>query len=274
MRYLMREAAILSANQWEQIDKAVIGEARKGLVGRRFLSIAGPLGAQAQNVPLDVMAEGAKAGADYWGNGEADPVAVAGRRFVDLTTIHADFRISWRDVENENGAGVQAAMDAATLVARREDDIVFYGLKDAGVAGIFTAKGVNTVAISDWSQGENPVLDVAKAIEALTAKGCYGERALLVSNDLYAKLHRIQQGTGMMEIDRVRGMVGGNLFASARIEKNKAALVYCDANNMDLAVGQDMVTAYIGNDGLDHLFRVVETAIPRIKRPSAIAVIG
>ena len=274
MRYLMREAALLSANQWEQIDKAVVEEARKELKGRRFLSIAGPLGAQAQNVPLDVMGGEAKAGADYWANAETNAVSVASRRFVELTTIYADFKISWRDIENENGAGVQAAMDAAAFAARREDDLILYGDDKAGVAGILTAKGVNKVALADWGVGENPVANVAKALEALADKGCHGEKALIVSNDLYAKLHRIQPGTGVMEVDRVRGMVDGKLIVCPRMEKNKAALVCCAANNMDLAVGQDMITAYLGNDGLDHCFRVMETAVPRIKRPSAIAVIG
>ncbi|MCC8180150.1 MAG: encapsulin, partial [Planctomycetes bacterium] len=72
----------------------------------------------------------------------------------------------------------------------------------------------------------------------------------------------------------VKGMVDGKIFRSSRIEKNHAALVYCDANNMDLVIGQDMITAYLGNEGLDHAFRVMETVVPRIKRPTAIAVIG
>lgn len=274
MRYLMRETALLTPNQWDQIDKAVVQVAKTELKGRRFLSIAGPLGAQAQNVPLDVMGGDPKAGADYWAAEDASPVVIADRRFVELTTIYSDFKISWRDIENEKGAGVQAAMDAATFAARREDDIILYGIKEAGVGGVLTAKGVNTVKISDWNQGENPVQDVAKALEVLADKGCYGEKALVVSNDLYAKLHRIQPGTGVMEIERVRGMVDGKLIRCSRMEKNKAVLVYCDANNMDLVVGQDLITAYLGNEALDHRFRVMETIVPRIKRPAAIAVIG
>lgn len=274
MRYLMRDAAPLSAGQWDQIDRAVVAEAKRTLVGRRFLSLAGPLGARVQNVPLDAVADKKAAAADFWGQAELEPLGVGARRFLQVPAIYSDFAISWRDLEDEAGAGVQAAVDAALLAARREDDLVFYGDKDLGIEGLLNAKGIHKIALSDWSKGEAPLQDVAKAIETLDDRGGSGQRALVVGNDLWGKLHRLQPGTGLMEIDRVRSLVGGGLFHSPRLEKNKALLVYCDPHNMDLVVGQDLVTAYLGNDKLDHLFRVMETVVPRVKRPSAVAVLG
>lgn len=272
MRYLMRDGAPLEAAQWDRMDKAVIEEAKKVLVGRRFLTLAGPLGGAAQTVPLDSLSR-PEAKADFWGNADIDAVEVERRRCLNLLTVYADFLISWRDVELPDGVGVQAAREAAMAAARREDDLIFYGSKDDGVDGLVTAAGVVTVPISDWGQGENPVQDVTKAIEALVKKGNAGERALVVSTDLYAKLHRIQPGTGVMEVERVKSMVNGRFFHTTRLQKNQAVLVYCDAYNVDLAVGQDLVIAYLGNRELNHSFRVMETIAPRVKRPSAIAVI-
>jgi uncharacterized linocin/CFP29 family protein len=37
-----------------------------------------------------------------------------------------------------------------------------------------------------------------------------------------------------------------------------------------LAVSEDFETAYLGEEGLNHPFRVFETVVLRIKRPSAI----
>lgn len=273
MRYLMREGALLTDGQWEQIDKAVIAEAKKILIGRRFLNVVGPVGAQTQNVPLDFMENIKPAEADFWGKEDIDAIDISKRRFIELVNVYSDFMISWRDIESENGAGVQAAMDAAVTCSRREDDLIFFGDKKMGIDGLLTADGVNKIALSDWNEGENPVRDVAKALEILIDKGHSGERMLIVSTDLYAKMHRIQPGTGIMEVDRVKSLVGGLLHTS-RIGKNKAVLVYCDPHNMDLVIGQDMITAYMGNEKMDHLFRVMETVVPRIKRPSAIAVIG
>ena len=271
MRYLMRDGAPLTDGQWEQIDKAVVGEATKTLVGRRFLDVK-VVGAQMQNVHVDKMENVGRASVDFWGREDQDAIDVGDRRFVELMNIYADFMISWRDVDNEQGTGVQAARDAATLVSRREDDLIFHGDAKMGVEGIFTAKGVNNLPISDWGEGEGPVRDIANAIEVLVDRGCSGERALVVSQDLYARLHRIQPGTGMMEVDRVKSLVG-KLLRSSRLEKNTACLVYCEPQNMDLVVGQDMITAYMGNEKLDQVFRVTETVVPRIKRPQAIAIL-
>ncbi len=55
MRYLMRDGAPLEAAQGDHIDKAVVEEAKKVLVGRRFLTMVGPLGATTLTVPLDTL---------------------------------------------------------------------------------------------------------------------------------------------------------------------------------------------------------------------------
>lgn len=271
MRYLMRDGAPLTDEQWARIDEAVVGEAKQILIGRRFLDVS-IVGHQTQNVPLDTLAAGNAAKADFWARDDGDAIGVSDRRFVELTSVYADFTVSWRDVESERGAGVQAAREAAVLTARREDDLIFYGDKTLGMDGIFTVKGSNEIPISDWESGEAPVMDIAKALSVLAEKGNAGEKALIVSTDLYAKLHRIQSGAGVMEVERVRGLVG-NLYFSTRLNANSACLVYCEPQYMDLVIGQDMITAYMGNEKLDHVFRVMETLVPRFKRPQAIALL-
>ena len=158
------------------------------------------------------------------------------------------------------------------LAGRREDDISYRGDAKLGIEGIVAAKGVNTFAMSDGSEGENAVMDLARGLEMLIDQGNSGERALVLSTDLYAKLHRIQPGTGIMEVDRVRSLVG-KMFHTSRLEKNTACLVYNEPQNMDLVIGQDMITAYMGNENPDDLFRVLETAMPLINPGADIAVI-
>lgn len=41
---------------------------------------------------------------------------------------------------------------------------------------------------------------------------------------------------------------------------------------MDIVIGQDLVTAYIGPEKLNHVFRMLETIILRIKRPESIVI--
>ncbi len=53
--YLNREEAPLSHEDWERLDKIVVKTAQKRLVGRRFISIYGPLGAGIQVIQKDLL---------------------------------------------------------------------------------------------------------------------------------------------------------------------------------------------------------------------------
>ena len=41
---------------------------------------------------------------------------------------------------------------------------------------------------------------------------------------------------------------------------------------MDLAIGQDLVTGYLGSSEMNHDFRVFETVLLRLKNPNAVVV--
>ena len=70
--------------------------------------------------------------------------------------------------------------------------------------------------------------------------------ALAISPDLFTQLHRIQPGTGLIEYERISKMLNGNVFTSATLGIGKAVIVCSDARNIDIVIGQDMATAYLG----------------------------
>jgi len=51
---------------------------------------------------------------------------------------------------------------------------------------------------------------------------------------------------------------------------DRGVVVALGPHNLDIAVVQDLVTAYLGPNGMDHEFRVMESIALRIKRPGAI----
>ena len=57
---------------------------------------------------------------------------------------------------------------------------------------------------------------------------------------------------------------------SALLDGDKGLVLSLGAFNFDLVIGQDLITAYQGNEGLDHSFRVLETLALRVKRAGAI----
>jgi len=270
MDYLSRESAPLSAELWNKIDDTVVKTASRLLVGRRFISLYGPLGAQALSVPVDDLLQR--------GSVEEDgPIQkTGGRAYKELPLLYSDAVLYWRDLENSLGGGLPADLsavaEAAALCARKEDELIFFGSKALRYDGLFTAKAAAHLKRSDWKTGENPFSDIAKGLEVFIEKGLWGRLALVLSPDLYTELQRIQPGTGKMELERVSSLVDGNVFRTPVLGTGKAILVSCDAQYMDLAVGQDIAAAYLETKDLNHSLRVLETVLPRIKRGDAIVV--
>lgn len=269
MSYLSREGSPISEELWEQIDSAVVRTARGILTGRRFLHIFGPLGIGAGSIHID--------DADAFDEVSNDGfITTKGRRYVEIPTIYDDFTILGKEFEISEKSGypvdLSKAMDSAQACALKEDKLIFFGNADMGYEGLMTASGVNKLKRKDWTKGENAFSDVASAIELLTSKAIYGTYAMTVSPDLYMQMQRLQEGTGLLEIDRVSKLLDGHVYKSPVLGKEKAVLVCSDSRNMDLVIGQDISTAYLEQKDLNHSFRILETVLLRIKRKQAIVV--
>ena len=95
-----RDGAPLSEEEWRALDVAVQDAARVRLAGRRFLTLAGPLGAGTEFIAVD--RPGGTPGATISLLGDADdvpPISPGQRRVLPLPILYRDFRLSWRDNE-------------------------------------------------------------------------------------------------------------------------------------------------------------------------------
>ncbi|MDF2985980.1 MAG: bacteriocin [Eubacterium sp.] len=270
MNYLSREGSPISNELWEQIDSAVVKAARNVLTGRRFLHVFGPLGPGTGSINIDNADEVDEVTED-------GIITMKGRKYVEIPTIYDDFTILGKDLEISQNSDyridLSKAMDSAQACALKEEKLIFFGSEAKGYEGLLTASGTNKLKRKDWTAGENAFTDVAAAIELLVSKAIYGTYSLTVSPDLYMQMQRLQEGTGLLEIDRVSKLLDGHLFKSPVLGKGKAVLVCSDSRNMDLVIGQDLITAYLEQKDLNHSFRVLETVLLRIKRKQAIVVL-
>jgi len=276
VEFLLRKDAPFTIEQWEKIDGTVVKIARQILVGRRFISTYGPLGAGVQSINVDTFTSVDCGHVEFFGEDECGSLAVKNRCFMEIPMIYKDLKISWRDLEHSNQYGVpldlSSVAGAAAICAKKEDELIFLGVPELGYEGLLTAKGVKQVPKGNWGEGEVAFQDVAKGIEFLVSRGFVSNFALVVSPDLYRQMQRVQPHTGLLESERVGKLVDGHLFQSAVLGTNSAVLVCSEAQHMDLVLGQDMVTGYLGPDKLNHTLRVLETALFRIKRRDAIVV--
>ncbi len=269
MSYLSRENSNLPTELWDQIDYTVVNTARNILISRRFLHIFGPLGIGMESIHIDDSQSLDEVLEDGF-------ITTKGRKYVEIPIIYDDFTLFTKDLENSQKFGysvdLSKAASAAENCSRKEDLLVFFGNSAHGYDGLLTAPGINKIKRTDWSTGENAFSDIVTALEIFSEKGIFGTYALTLSPDLYTQLQRIQPGTGLLEIDRISKLLNGNVFSSPVLGTGKAVLVCPEARNMDLAIGQDLATAYLEQKDLNHSFRVLESVLLRIKRKQAITI--
>jgi uncharacterized linocin/CFP29 family protein len=273
-QFLDRASAPLSEGQWAALDQAVIDTASRALVGRRFIPLFGPLGPGVQTVPLDKF-NGAHMGElDLTGEIECGIIKTTQIKHIVLPIVHKDFVLLWRNVATGQQLGlpldVAPASSAAAFTARKEDDLIFNGDADLGLEGLLTVEGRAILPLSDWSQVGNAFSDVTAAVQKLVSLGFYGPYALVVPPMLYARMHGVHERTGVLEIRNVEELTTAGVFRSPVLPENRAVVAASGAQNLDLAIAQDMAVAYLGPEKMNHLLRVFEILALRIKRPQAI----
>ncbi len=268
MDYLSREGSPISAELWAKIDDAVTSAAKKILTGRRFISIYGPLGAGIQSINVDNISE--------LDESEGSLSVIKGRTYQHIPLLSQDFSLLWRDLEFSGQMGLpvdlSSALQAAAQCALKEDELIFLGNEELGYRGLLTEDGTVKLPISDWSKGENPFKDISAGLAKFIENGIVGRKALVVSPNLFVQLQRIQAGTGTTEYDRISKLLGGNIFCTPVLKDKQAVLVCSEPQNMDLVIGQDMITSYLETKNLNHYFRIIETILLRIKKKEAVIV--
>lgn len=269
MDYLSRHTSPIAEGLWAQIDAATVSVARNVLTARRFLHLTGPLGIGVTSIQIDDADTREEAFEDGF-------IVNKGRKIAEIPTLFEDFSLLGRDFALSEATGqpldLSAVLMAAQAIALKEDRLIFLGNSKLGIDGLLSAPGANKLTKSDWSVGENAFSDVASAIDTLVSIGVFGAYTLVLSPSLHTQLQRLQPGTGLLEIDRVSKLVGGQLFKSPILGKNQAVLLCAQPENVDLVIGQDIAAAYLEQRELNHHFRLVESVLPRIRKQKAIVV--
>lgn len=276
MDLLKRNEAPLTAAEWATIDEAVRQVAETNLVGRRMLPIYGPLGGGVQTVINDIFRATTIGGIDLLGQSGEGKVMPDERHYLPLPLIYKDFRMHWRDIDAFHHGlplDVGAAAVAAAWCARAEDQLIFSGDQRLGIEGLTTASGRLTRKMGDWSQEGSAFSDIVAATAQLLAAGFDGPWAVAASPARYAQMNRVFGNTGVLELEQVEKIARAGVYQTPALSDQVIVVLSVGAENVDLALGLEMTVAYLDVEEMDHLFRVLESAVPRIKRPQAILTI-
>ncbi|MBN1401768.1 MAG: encapsulin [Anaerolineae bacterium] len=252
--YLMRDGAPFGSDVWAKIDGMVADVVKKNLVGRRFIELIGPLGWGVEVAPTFGFesAEG------------ADAAASGG--YLPLEELRAEFLLKAKHLAVASATpfalDLGAVAMAATKLAKAEDELLLGGLVKGALAGELGA----------WDSEGAPFKAIAAAIAKLRGAGFDGPYAALMSPGMYATM-AAQMRHGRREIEMVERLVQAGLYQTTSVSDGQVLVTSPQPWNYDLVVGQDIATAYLGNQGLDHRFRIFETLVLRVKRPHAVCVL-
>jgi len=252
----MRNASPLSAEVWAQIDSMVVNTLKGMLVGRRFLDLVGPLGWGVENAPVTQFSP-------------SEPFQATDAVYIALKEISADAIIKAKQLamaaDTPFALDLGAVAIAAVKLAREEDTLILSGLLDAGKK--------NTAAMSDWGVFGSAFKDIATACARLQNSGFDAPYVLVLNPVRYAQLAGSMQ-QGRKELEMIEHLAKGGIYQSPVMPESKVLVLSPRSWNMDMVVGQDAVTAYAGNTGLDHCLHLFETIALRVKLAGAIFVLA
>lgn len=273
----MSSAHPLAAEQLSFLQTEIVREARRTLVGRRFIDIFGPLTSGIESVSLEEFGPDREAEIELYGGSDPEPVVAQRENFIRVPIIFKDFVLHWRDVELSRKLGSpidpSRAIRAAHFVSDREDHLIFNGEPRLQLDGLLTVKDRNTVARGDWTRFGTAYQNVVSAMEKLLDHNHHRPFALAVNARDYARLVQQREGQFAPEIDAISRLCDDGVYSCTAIPEGKAVLLSTGNQNVDIAITEDLSLTFLGDHNQDFPFRVYECLVLRIKRPKAICTI-
>jgi uncharacterized linocin/CFP29 family protein len=124
---------------------------------------------------------------------------------------------------------------------------------------------------SSWDVPGFAVAEVAKAVAELYRAYVPEPYLLFVGPGRYAKLVAVEERTGVMELTRVKSLVK-DMVVVPQLSEDAALVMSTSPAVVDLAVGVDFETMYLGPDESGHSFLFHETFAVRLKNPEGVVV--
>jgi uncharacterized linocin/CFP29 family protein len=257
--FLHRSQAPLAEKAWQEIDDAVSQILRAQLRGRAVVDVDGPLGLEAAAVGLGRLDVGA--------NPEPGKVGWGVHRVQPLIEVRVDFELDRWELDNlARGAedvDLGPAEDAATAVARFEDNAVFNGFQDGSITGLATLAEHEPVALPLDRDGF--LESVARGILALRDAGIDGPYALVLGKEAY---HFLATQTGGYPLEKqVRSLLDAPVIYAPVVDG--AVLVSQRGGDFALTLGQDLVVGYEGRSSDKVMLFLTESFTFRVIEPGA-----
>lgn len=259
MDILKRELAPISSKGWAEIDGRAKGILNYYLSARKFVNVQGPNGLDFTSVTEGRIQVHSDSLLNY-GIFKVKP----------LIEPRVSFILSRWELDNiERGAkdiNFDALDEAVKKVALFEEKVIFQGLKDAGITGIFDCSSHDIKVLGD--SDEIILANISHGIMELEKSIAPKPYKLVVSEDYWCKLSAM--GKRFPLLDQIKGLIGGDVIVSKSIEG--AILLPFDNENIELSIGEDFSIGYQEHSESEVKLFITETFTFRILDKSFIII--
>jgi uncharacterized linocin/CFP29 family protein len=261
MDLLKRELAPIVPEAWEEIDKEAVRVLRLDLAGRKLVDVSAAEGWQFAAVNTGRLRLLKK-----------EPVAgvSAGVRVVQpLVELRAPFTLPIMELDSvARGASnieLASVVAVAESVARAEDEAIFNGYADGGIAGIIPSSPHAPLPIPK-SVEEYPRV-IVEARERLRDAGIAGPYALALGPDMYKEVSRASDD-GYPIRKRIENQIIDGPLVRARVLPG-AVLLSMRGGDYELSIGQDLSIGYVIHDRTSVELYLTESFTFRVLEPAA-----
>ena len=258
MDFLKRSLAPITEEAWEEIEEQAREVLANRLTGRKVVDVVEPKGWEYSGIPegrLDIKED------------SSDAVRYGIRKVSPLVETRKSFWLGVWELDNISRGAEDADLspleDAAAEAAEFEEEVIYHGLPDAGIDGLFSSAD-SSVSLESGKSGL--IEGVSEGITVLQDSAIEGPYSLLVNKDLWLTIASSSNGYPLKR--QLEDLIGGSIVYSPKVDD--PALVSTRGGDVELILGQDFSLGYEDHgDGKVRLF-LTESFGLRVLEPAAI----
>ncbi|MBS3787941.1 bacteriocin family protein [Candidatus Bipolaricaulota bacterium] len=258
MDFLKRSLAPITDESWGEIDEQAREVLANKLTGRKVVDVIEPRGWDYSAIPqgrLNIKED------------SSDSVRYGIRKVTPLIETRKSFKLDIWELDNlSRGAedvDLSPLEDAAAEAAQFEEDVIYNGLAEAGIDGLFSSSGSSV----NLPGGKAGILEGAsEAITIFRDDAIEGPYTLLADKELWLSIAGTSNGYPLER--RLEDLIGGSIVYSPKIEN--PALVSTRGEDVQLVLGQDFSIGYEDHDTKEVKLFLTESFGFRVLEPAAI----
>lgn len=256
---LKRQLAPIPDSAWAELEDNAKQTLKVALAGRRVVDFEGPLGWQTASISVGRVNDLGTV---------RDGVNAAVRVVQPLIELTAPFELQRAEVDaisrGARDADLDPMLDAASRIARAEDNLIFNGYSDAGIRGICdTARSPVLPLTPDYQQYPGVV---AEALSELRKAGVSGPYAIALGPKCYTGLTKTTQG-GYPVLQHVTKLLDGPVVWAPEVDG--AVVLSLRGGDFSLTVGRDLSIGYLAHTASSVTLYFQETLTFRVLGPEA-----